>query len=280
MNLRAILRDLLRTESPLIIPDAYDGLSARLIEMAGFKAVQCSGFSMALASQAIPETRLSFEKNLEITRDIVLSVKLPVMADAEDGFGPPARVFEMVGAYVDAGIAGINIEDQVLPPAEPKGVVERSMMKDKIQAARESAVAKNAADLVLNARTDVLTFWPDRKAGLREAIERGNDYLSVGADLVFVVGVKTLDEARQLVREIQGPVSIAAGMPYNIATMSVKELREAGVARVSLPSVAVFSAIRAVRNTLSIIYRSESFEEVMEQNLLCSMDDIAGIVAK
>ena len=112
MNLRATLRDLLRTERPLIIPDAYDGLSARLIEMIGFKAVQCSGFSMALASRAIPEARLSFEKNLEITRDIVQSVKVPVMADGEDGFGPPSRVFETVGAYIDAGIAGINIEDQ------------------------------------------------------------------------------------------------------------------------------------------------------------------------
>ena len=280
MNLRATLRELLQTECPLIIPDAYDGLSARLIEMAGFKAVQCSGFSMALASQAIPEARLSFEKNLEITRDIVRSVKVPVMADAEDGFGPPARVFETVGAYVDAGSAGINIEDQVLPPTGIKGVVERSLMKDKLHAARESAAAKNATDLVLNARTDALASWPDRKVGLREAIERGNDYLSVGADLVFVTGVKTLDEARQLVMEIQGPVSIAAGLPYNIGTLSIRDLREAGVARVSFPSVAVFSALQAVRKTLSMIHRTESFDEVMEQNLLCSMDDASGIVSK
>ena len=280
MNLRGTLRDLLRTERPLIIPDAYDGLSARMIEMIGFKAVQCSGFSMALASRAIPEAGLSFEKNLEITRDIVQSVKVPVMADGEDGFGPPSRVFETVRAYVDAGIGGINIEDQVLPPTEPKRVVERSLMKDKIHASREAAAAKNAADLVLNARTDALTVWPDRKAGLLEAVERGNEYLGAGADLVFVMGVNTLDEARQLVREIQGPVSIAAGLPYNIGTMSVRELREVGVARVSLPSVAVFSALQAVRKTLSMIYLSESFNEVMEQSLLCSMDEIPKIVVR
>lgn len=85
MNLRQTLRDLLKTEHPLIMPDAYDGLSARLIEWEGFKAVQCSGFSMALASLAIPEALLSHEQNLAITRDIVNSVKVPVMADGEDG---------------------------------------------------------------------------------------------------------------------------------------------------------------------------------------------------
>lgn len=280
MNPRATLRDLLRTERPLIIPDAYDGLSARLIEMIGFKAVQCSGFSMALASRAIPEPKLGFEKNLEITRDIVQSVTVPVMADGEDGFGPPPRVFETVGAYVDAGIGGINIEDQVLSPAEPKRVVERSLMKEKIHAAREAAAAKKASDLVLNARTDALAAWPDREAGLREAIERANEYLSAGADLAFVVGVKTLDEARRLVKEIRGPVSIAAGLAYNIGAMSVGELREIGVARVSLPSVAVSSALQAVQRTLSMIHRSESFREIMEQGLLCGMDDILKVVAR
>ena len=278
MNLRATLRDLLRTQRPLIMPDAYDGLSARLIEMIGFKAVQCSGFSMALASRAIPEARLGLEDNLKITRDIVQAVKLPVMADGEDGFGPPARVFETVGAYIDAGIAGINIEDQVLPPTEPKRVVDVSVMKEKIRAAREAAAAKNAADLVVNGRTDVLAARTDRKAGLLEAVERGNEY--VGADLIFVVGVNTIEEARQLVRGIRGPVSIAAGLPNNIGTMSIRELRECGVARVSLPSIAVLAAAQAVRRTLSMIYRDGTFDEVMQQGLVCGMDEVARIVTR
>jgi 2-methylisocitrate lyase-like PEP mutase family enzyme len=280
MNLRQTLRDLLKAERPLIMPDAYDGLSARLIEMEGFKAVQCSGFSMALASLAIPEARLSYDKNLAITRDIVNSVKVPVMADGEDGFGPPQRVFQTVSDFIDAGIAGINIEDQVLPPPDPKGIVECSLMTDKIRASREAATAKKVADLVINARTDSLAAYPDRKVGLREAIKRGNEYLSVGADLVFVVGVNTLDEARQLVSEIKGPVSIAAGMPSNIGTMSIQELGECGVMRVSLPTVAVLSAIRAIKQTLSLIHRTGGFNEVTAQNLLCGMEEIPKIIAK
>jgi 2-methylisocitrate lyase-like PEP mutase family enzyme len=279
MNSCALLRHLLKTECPLIMPDAFDGLSARLIELSGFKAVQCSGYSIALAAHAIPETRLSFEKNLEITRDIVQSVKIPVMADGEDGFGPPSRVFETVGAYLDAGVAGINIEDQILPPSESKGVINRSLMKDKIRAAREAGIGKDAANFVLNARTDSLKLWPDRKNALRESIERGNEYLEAGADLIFVVGVSTLEETKELVREIHGPVSIAAGMPYNIGSMSIQDLRELGVSRVSLPTIAVHSMIQAVKRTLSIIH-SGSFDEVMEQGLLCGMEEVSSILAR
>lgn len=280
MNSCAALRELLRTEYPLVMPDAYDGLSARLIELSGFKAVQCSGYSMALASLAAPEAGLSFERNLEITRGIVESVRIPVMADGEDGFGLPERVFETIGAYIDAGVSGINIEDQILPPAEPKGVIEKSLMKEKIRAAREAAEAKDAADLVLNARTDALRLWPDPKTGLREVVERGNEYLEVGADLIFVVGISSLEEVKEVVKEIHGPVSIAAGMPYNIGAMSIKDLRELGVARVSLPVIAVLSAIQAVRRTLSVIQESGDLDGVMEQGLLCGMEEISRIMKR
>ena len=280
MNPRETLQNLLRMERPLVMPDAYDSLSARVIEAIGFKAVQCSGFSMALASRAIPEAKLGFEKNLEITRDIVHAVGVPVMADGEDGFGPPARVFEVVRAFVDAGVSGINIEDQLLPPSEAKSVVDRSLMIEKIRAAREAAAEAGAGDLVVNARTDALTVWPHRTEGLREAIERGNQYLDAGADLVFVIGVDSLAEAKQLAREIHGPVSIAAGLPNNIGAMSIGELRECGVARVSLPSVAILSALRALKQTLSMIYRAEGFREVTEQGLLSDMGDVANIMAR
>lgn len=280
MNPRETLRHLLRTERPLIMPDAYDGLSARLIEATGFKAVQSSGFSMALASRAIPEAKLDFEKNLEITRGIVQSVSIPVMADGEDGFGPPEHLFEVVGAFVDAGVAGINIEDQVLPPPVGKRVVDRSTMIEKIHAAREAASGKGATNLVVNARTDALAVCSNRTEGLREAIERSNDYLYAGADLVFVTGVDALAEARQLASQIHGPVSIAAGLPSNISAISIDELRRCGVARVSLPLLAVLAGLRAVKEVLSIVQRSGDFCEIVEKHLLCDMDEVVGIMAR
>jgi 2-methylisocitrate lyase-like PEP mutase family enzyme len=272
------LRELLETERPLVMPDAYDALSARLIEIAGFRAIQCSGFSMALAARVAPEPKLDFAENLEITRKIVEAVNVPVMADGEDGFGGPERVFEVVAAYVDAGVAGINLEDQVLGAPGPKAVVDPGLMVEKIRAARKGAMAKGAGNLVLNARTDALAVLPDREAGLDESIRRGKRYLEAGADLVFVTGVKTIEEVRELVLHVNGPISIAAGLNYNIDAMTIKDLRDCGVARVSLPTIAVLSAIEAVRRTLSIVRDTEEFAELTQQGLLAGMDVVGRIL--
>ncbi len=280
MTLCQKLRDLLASECPLIMPDAYDALSARIIEMAGFRAIQCSGFSMALASRAVPEPKLGFEENLELTRRIVGAVQVPVMADGEDGFGGPERVFEVVAAYVEAGVSGINIEDQLLGDSDTKAVVDSALMVEKIRAAREGAASRGVGDLLLNARTDALAVMPDRAAGLHESIRRGNEYLDAGADMVFVTGVKTIDEARELVRRVRGPVSIAAGLAYNYGAMSVKDLRACGVARVSLPTVAVLSAVEALRHTLSIVRDSEEFTELTRQGLLAGMDTVGAVLAR
>ncbi len=274
------LRELLETERPLVMPDAYDAVSARLIEMAGFRAIQCSGFSMALASRAVAEPKLTFGENLEITRRIVEAVRVPVMADGEDGFGGPERVFEAVAAFADAGAAGINIEDQLLGTPGLKAVVDSSLMVEKIRAAWEGAESRSAGSFVLNARTDALSVMPDRQVGLHEAICRGNEYLDAGADMVFVTGVRTIEEARELVLQVKGRVSVAAGLPDNISAMSIKDLRTCGVARVSLPTIAVLSAVEAVRHTLSILRESEDFTELARQGLLAGMDRVGGILGR
>jgi 2-methylisocitrate lyase-like PEP mutase family enzyme len=280
MNNRQILKELLRVEQPLVMPDAYDGLSARLIQMAGFKAVQCSGFSIGLASRAAPEQAVDLDKNLDTTRDIVRAVTIPVMADGEDGFGPPATVYKTVCAFLDVGVSGINLEDQILPPSKDKGVIDSALMVEKIQAAREAARDRQAADLVINARTDALALCDDRHKGIDEAIVRGRKYLQAGADLIFVTMVSTPDEVRRLVDGIQGPVSIAAGMPYNIKTLTIGHLRGCGVARVSLPAILVFSAIQALKLTLAIIQDNDNFEKIMEKGLLCSPGDLPHILSR
>ena len=280
MNNRQILRELLRTEPPLVMPDAYDGLSARLIQMAGFKALQCSGFSIGLASRAAPEQAVDLDKNLDTTRDIVQAVTVPVMADGEDGYGPPATVFEAVGTFVDVGVSGINLEDQLLPAPKAKSVVDPLLMVEKIRAAREAAGMRQAEDLVINARTDALAVSADRLKGLDEAILRGRQYLQAGADMIFVTAVATPDEAKRLVDGIEGPVSIAAGMPYNVRTLNIGQLRACGVARVSLPAIAVFSAIQAIKKTLALVHDSDTFERLLAEGLLCSPADLAQVLSR
>jgi 2-methylisocitrate lyase-like PEP mutase family enzyme len=115
MHPATLLRELLSAGDTLVMPDAYDPLSARIIERMGFRAVQCSGFSMA-ASFVSHEPAFGFERNLATTAAITQAVEVPVMADGEDGFGDASVVPATVRAYIEAGVAGINIEDQVGVP--------------------------------------------------------------------------------------------------------------------------------------------------------------------
>lgn len=271
------LKHLIVSGETLVMPDAYDPMSARIIERAGFKAVQCSGYSMALAMSIPSEAALGFERNLTVTRRIAEAVDIPVMADGEDGFGDPAAVAATVKAYTEAGAAGINLEDQVLGGAGPKAVVPAEAMVEKVKAARRAASDSGNPRFVLNGRTDALAVASARADGLREAIRRANLYLEAGADLAFVTAVADLEEARTLVKAIRGPVSIAAGLPYNIQRLSIADLRRAGVARVSLPSLAVFSAIRSMTCVMESLRKSDGFEEILEKNLICSAEDVKAL---
>ena len=270
-----LLRVLLKSERPLLMPDAYDALSARMIENAGFKAVQCSGFSMSLAVGCKTEDDLSFDRNLQITQDIIRSVSIPVMADGEDGYGPPEKVAGTVKAFVNIGASGINLEDQILRASGHKGVIDADLMVEKIIAARKAAEECEVPDLIINGRTDALAVAADRKSGLREAIDRATRYLESGADLVFVTSVVTLDEAKTLAKEIPGPLSIAAGLPNNIGTLSIDDLKNCGLARISLPTIAVFATIQAIKQAFRSITEKNDLQELHRLNLLCTMDDLA-----
>jgi 2-methylisocitrate lyase-like PEP mutase family enzyme len=274
------LRKLIQDPETLVMPDAYDPLSARIIERLGFHAVQCSGFSMALSAMLPSEDELGLETNLNVTRGIVRAVSIPVMADGEDGFGGPEAIGETIRAYVNAGVVGINIEDQLHGRPGPRDVIPRDVMIEKIKEARRAAREAGNGDLVINARTDALAALADHAAGLKESAERANAYLSAGADLAFVVRVATMEEVRFLVREVRGPVSVAAGMPYNQRLLSVKALKAAGVARVSLPAIAVFSSLRAVSETLRSVRDTDDFAEILEKERLCSPEDMAELLKR
>lgn len=273
MNNSQKLKALIRSGS-LVMPDAYDPLSAMLIEQAGFAAVQCSGYSMALASGGLDEEDLGFERNLAATRAIVQSVTVPVMADGEEGFGDVAQT---VAAYVRAGAAGINLEDRIHHTAEIR-VTDRESAAAKIRAARAAATAAGNPELVINARTDALLAAGNRKAGLAESILRCNLFLEAGADLVFVTKIAALEEVETLVEKVSGPVSIAAGLAYNIGNFSVRELLDRGVARVSLPSVAIQTVIAALKKNLRHIRSTGEFSALLNDRSLCDIDDIRSLM--
>lgn len=274
------LRELVQAKDTLVMPDAFDPVSARIIERLGFQAVQCSGFSMAVAAVLPTEAELGMKANLNLSRAIARAVEVPVMADGEDGFGGPEVIADTIRAYVEAGLAGINLEDQVLGQPGSRRIVPCEVMVEKLTTARKTAGQSNNPDLVVNGRTDALAVASDRHAGLKEAAERANAYLAAGADLAFVTAVATMEEVRFLVREIQGPLSIAAGLPNNLRTMSVKALKDAGVARVSLPAIAILSAVRAMTDTWRSIRDTEDFADILSKNQVCGMEEIAALLKR
>jgi 2-methylisocitrate lyase-like PEP mutase family enzyme len=253
------LRALIQAKPTLVMPDAYDALSAQLIERAGFSAVQCSGYSMALAAGLADECRLTRDYNLQLTRQIVQAVSVPVMADGEDGY---EDVGETVWKFMEAGIAGINLEDQILGGDSVVRVQDRQLMIGKLQHARKAADRFSSARLVINARTDVLRAGPDRERQLEKAAQRANAYLDAGADLVFVPYVETYREAAILKKAVAGPLSVAAGLSYNMEHFSVAQLCELGVARVSLPTFVICAAMHRMKQALAALRRTGQFDRM------------------
>ncbi|MEN6348975.1 MAG: isocitrate lyase/PEP mutase family protein [Syntrophomonas sp.] len=275
MNTCTRLKELLNSGTTLVVPDAYDPISARIIEQCGFMAVQCSGGSYSISRGYKSEADISYQDNLEQTRQIVQAVNIPVMADGEDGYGDAEVINKTIRDFIAAGTAGINIEDQIISREGPTRIIERQAMIEKIIAAKEAKRAAGSPDFIINARTDALKVSADRSANSKEAIERANHYLAAGADLVFVAYADTLEEVALLQKEIQGPLSIAAGLPYNIRAFSINDLIGLNLARISLPMIMIQSSIQGMLKSLATIKESNSFQEILDNGLVCTNEDLA-----
>jgi 2-methylisocitrate lyase-like PEP mutase family enzyme len=277
MNKSKLLRDLILDKETLIMPNAYDPISAKMIEKADFKAVQCSGYSFSIQAGYAKEIDVTLKENLEWTRRIVEAVDVPVMADAEDGYGNAENVIETVLKFMGVGVAGLNIEDQILGESGPLKIIDEELMAEKIMVARETADVEGNPDLVINGRTDALKSNPDREDALNLAIERANVYLESGANLAFIAYTETMDEVITITREVKGPVTIAAGMPYNLHNFSIADLKKYGVARISLPSLLVYSSLNAMKKSLLRV-KEDDMGKLLDENHLYSVEDLKNLL--
>lgn len=247
------LKKMLLEKRALVMPGAYDALSAMLIEKAGFKALQVSGFGLAASYLGKPDVGLLTQTEMvTLTKNIVNAVDIPVMADGDTGFGNAINVIRTVLEFENAGCVGMNLEDQVFPKKcghmEGKQLVTLEEMVLKIEAACD---ARRDPDFVINARTDAISV-----VGIDEAIKRGKAYAKAGADLIFVEAPKTKEEIKRIVNEIDAPVSINLfdGVKGGkTPLMGIEELRELGVARVSIPVGTAFAVVRGVGNYLEAL---------------------------
>jgi 2-methylisocitrate lyase-like PEP mutase family enzyme len=277
MNQSKELKKLIVSKDTLIMPDAYDPVSARLIEISGFKAVQCSGYSYSISAAKNREIDISRTVNVDITKNIVEAVKIPVMADAEDGFGDIKSVRETVELFMAAGVSGLNLEDQILESGV-NATLCADLMAGKIQSAREVAEKQDNNDFIINGRTDVLKTIENREDALIEAVERSNLYYDAGADITFITYVETLDEVKFIKKEVKSPISIAAGMPYNIENFTISDLRELGVERVSFPTLLIYSSLKALQESLLRI-KNDDFKS-MTPDMLYNTSELDELLKK
>ncbi len=250
MNKTTRLKSLILDRKVLVMPGAYDALSARIIERAGFQAVQCSGYGIAASVLGKPDVGiLSMGEMLAQTRYICAAVDIPVMADGDTGFGNVINVYHTVQAFEAAGAAGINLEDQVFPKRcghmDGKAVIALDEMVQKIRAA---AAARRDKDFVINARTDAIAV-----VGIEEAIRRGNAYAAAGADLIFVEAPPSVDDIKHVIKSIKAPVSINMTDGGKTPIATIQQLEEWGAARISIPVTAVFAAAKAVEKAMRVI---------------------------
>ena len=245
------LKELILAKELLVMPGAFDPMSARIVEEAGYPAIQCSGYAISVTRLGLPDySFLSMSDMVAATQVIVDAVRLPVMADGDTGFGNAVNAWYAVQAFERIGCAGVNIEDQVMPKRcghlEGKTIVPMDEAVAKIRACAE---ARTDPDFVINARTDALAI-----GGIEEVIRRGNAYLDAGATMVFIDGMTDKALARQAVEGIRGPVAInVVEGGKSPGSFTFAEMEAIGIARVSLPGTLMMAAVQGMREAIAAV---------------------------
>jgi 2-methylisocitrate lyase-like PEP mutase family enzyme len=241
------LRALLARGELIQMPCCFDGLSARLIQQAGFELTFLSGFAASASRIGAPDVGLmSYADMLDQARNVLEAIEIPMMADGDTGHGNPMNVERTVEGFARAGCAGVMIEDQVAPKrcghTRGKAIVDREEAFDRIRAAVE---ARARADILILARTDAR-----RDHGLAEAIDRAQRFAELGADIVFVEEPLDRGEMRAICREVDAPglANMLEGGQTPILPPS--ELAEMGFAIAAYPLTCLSAAARAMMETL------------------------------
>lgn len=256
----AILREKLAARRALVVPGCHDALSARIIQNAGFEAVQVSGFGLAGSLLSRPDVGLvDMNDILSHTWHIVRAVHIPVMADIDTGGGNAMNAADITERLITMDVAGVNIEDQVFPKRcghmEGKQVISADEMTGKIRAMAD-ARSRSGRDIVINARTDAFSVY-----GIDEAIRRANLYLKAGADMAFLDGIGTRRHIEQAVSLIDGLVSVNlmdAVTGVKTELISVPELTAMGVARVSIPVASILVMHHALSEFFTALRQSST----------------------
>lgn len=251
MKKTARLRDLLKKPGIIVAPGAHNAFTARIIEQTGgFQAVYMTGSGAAMSLLGEPDIGLlTMTEMVTQARNIANAVDLPVIADADTGYGNAINVVRTVREYERAGVAGIHIEDQITPKKcghfEGKQIVSENEMVGKIRAA---VGAREDPDFVLIARTDARAVL-----GLEEAIKRARVYIGAGADAIFLEAPQSLEELNIIAQSINAPLLINMDEGTKTPLLTVRELAEMGYKIVIFPRSAPCAAAKTIQELMQLL---------------------------
>ena len=243
------LRGLLRGKTMVIAPGAYDGLTAKLVAQAGFPAVYMTGAGTSVSHGYPDFGLLTMSEMVENAARIVRSVEVPVIADADTGYGNELNAFRTVQEYERRGVAGIHIEDQVSPKKcghlDDKEIVPR---EDYIAKIRAAVAARRDTDFMIIARTDARAV-----AGLDEAVMRANAALAAGADMAFVEAPQTMDELAAVPKLVAGPCLLNVVRGGKTPEIDLRRAQDMGYRLAIVPGLLLKAVIGACDEALAAL---------------------------
>ncbi|MBN2062697.1 MAG: isocitrate lyase/PEP mutase family protein [Deltaproteobacteria bacterium] len=242
-------REMINQPGTIFMPGVYDSLSAKLAERAGFKIITHTGYGTAASLLGMPDVGLvSFKEMCERVTYIARSVNIPLMTDADTGYGNSINVYRTIKEYIGGGAAGLFIEDQVWPKKcghmAGKNIIPSGEMVGKIRAAIDSRNEYDP-DFVVGARTDAIATH-----GFDEALKRAKLYSQAGADFILIDAYETIDQMKKAVQEVKIPLMVNLVEGGKTPLIDSRQAQEIGFKMVCFPLTTLLSATRAMIRTL------------------------------
>jgi len=277
---RLALRQLLESRDIVVMPSIYDGFSARLVDDAGFLAAGITGAGLSESHLGKPDVGLlGLEENLTVSKYLVQSTSIPLIADGDTGYGSAVNVYFTVQAFEDIGVAGVMLEDQTWPKRcghlAGKQVISADEMVEKIHAATD---ARCDSSLVIKARTDAAG-----PISVKEAIRRLNLYADAGADLLFADALLNEADIERVAAEVSKPLVVNMGFGIRsrptTPLIPARRLEAMGVAAVVYSRILTAAAVQGMKNAIAALRETLGSEESSERpDLLVSFEELQGLM--
>ncbi|GAB4340940.1 MAG: isocitrate lyase/PEP mutase family protein [Candidatus Abyssubacteria bacterium] len=247
-----------------LVAGVYDALSAKLAERAGFHAVVVTGYGVSASLLGEPDFGLMTQTELiDAARRICNAVSIPVSVDGDTGYGGALNVFRLVKALKEMGARGVLLEDQVWPKRcghmKGKDVIAAEEHEQKVRAAVE---ARGDYPLMITARTDALAVH-----GLEEAIRRANLYKAAGADLIFVEAPRTVEDLREIGRQVPPPLVVNCIEGGQTPILSLEEYKELGFIAIGYVLSGLYAAAKALADVYGCL-REHGTSEPMRERMM------------